>query len=204
MIFLASDAPTGRLLKSQLKFHYSGELPVFSTSSVNSMDGRSNSDLNGITFADTPWVVDPQPWIAHLPGQFAEFWPEQRRMMRLHAMGYDAYNLIASLFAARGGTMIELVDLPKELLGPEASADILPEGGIVSLAAAERLAIERALENCDGNLSEVARRLGDEDVHHFMFNQIVADIGPVFDPVAEYGRDPGDPEFFLQAPVRTI
>ncbi len=108
MIFLASDAPTGRLLKSQLKFHYSGELPVFSTSSVNSMDGRSNSDLNGITFADTPWVIDPQPWIAHLPGQFAEFWPEQRRLMRLHAMGYDAYNLIASLFASRSGTMVEL------------------------------------------------------------------------------------------------
>jgi len=108
MIFLASDAPTGRLLKSQLKFHYSGELPVFSTSSVNSMDGRSNSDLNGITFADTPWVVDPQPWFAHLPGVFAEYWPEQRRLARLHAMGYDAYNLIASLFAARGGTMVEL------------------------------------------------------------------------------------------------
>ena len=108
MIFLASDAPTARLLKSQLKFHYSGELPVFSTSSVHSMDGRSNSDLNGITFADTPWVIDPQPWIAHLPGQFAEYWPEQRRMARLHAMGYDAYNLIASLFAARGGAMVEL------------------------------------------------------------------------------------------------
>ncbi len=107
MIFLASDAPTARLLKSQLKFHYSGELPVFSTSSVHSMDGRSNSDLNGITFADTPWVIDPQPWIAHLPGQFAEYWPEQRRMARLHAMGYDAYNLIASLFAARGGAMVE-------------------------------------------------------------------------------------------------
>jgi len=108
IVFLASDAPTGRLLKSQLKFHYSGDLPVYSTSSVNSMDGRSNADLNGVTFADAPWVVDPQPWIAHLPGQFGEYWPEQRRLARLHAMGYDAYNLIASLFAARGGTVAEL------------------------------------------------------------------------------------------------
>ncbi len=108
LIFLATDAPTGRLLKSQLKFHYSGDLPVYSTSSVNSLDGRSNADLNGIMFADTPWVIDPQPWIAHLPGQFDAFWPEQRRLARLHAMGYDAYNLIASLFASRGGTMAEL------------------------------------------------------------------------------------------------
>jgi outer membrane PBP1 activator LpoA protein len=108
LIFLAADAAAGRLLKAQLKFHYSGDIPVFSTSSVNSLDGRSNSDLNGIMFADTPWIIDPQPWIEHLPAQFAEYWPEEKRRTRLHAMGYDAYNLIASLFAARGGTMNEL------------------------------------------------------------------------------------------------
>ena len=107
-IFLATDAEAGRLLKAQLKFHYSGDIPVYSTSSVNSLDGRSNADLNGIMFADTPWVVDPQPWIAALPGQFAEFWPRERRLTRLHAMGYDAYNLVASLYSARGGSMAEL------------------------------------------------------------------------------------------------
>ena len=107
-IFLATDAPAGRLLKAQLKFHYSGDIPVYSTSSVNSLDGRSNSDLNGVMFADTPWVVDQQPWIEHLPAQYAEYWPDERRLARLHAMGYDAYNLIASLFAARGGFMNEL------------------------------------------------------------------------------------------------
>ena len=108
LIFLATDAAAGRLLKAQLKFHYSGDIPVYSTSAVNALDGRSNADLNGIMFADTPWVVDPQPWIEHLPRRFAEFWPEERRLARLHAMGYDAYNLIASLYAARGGVMNEV------------------------------------------------------------------------------------------------
>ena len=107
-IFLATNAPTGRLLKAQLKFHYSGDLPVYSTSSVHSMDGRSNADLNGIMFADTPWVIDPQPWIADLPAQYAEYWPDERRLSRLHAMGYDAYNLIGTIYAARGGEMMEL------------------------------------------------------------------------------------------------
>ncbi|MDH3622199.1 MAG: penicillin-binding protein activator, partial [Gammaproteobacteria bacterium] len=107
-IFLATDAAAGRLLKAQLKFHYSGDIPVFSTSTVNALDGRSNADMNGIMFADTPWLIDPQPWIEHLPSQFAEHWPQERRLSRLHAMGYDAYNLIASLYAARGGTMTEL------------------------------------------------------------------------------------------------
>ena len=107
-IFLATDAAAGRLLKAQLKFHYSGDLPVYSTSSVNSLDGRSNADLNGIMFADSPWVIDPQPWIDTLPAKYAEFWPQERRLTRLHAMGYDAYNLIASLYSARGGDMTEL------------------------------------------------------------------------------------------------
>jgi outer membrane PBP1 activator LpoA protein len=107
-IFLAADAAAGRLLKSQLKFHYSGDLPVYSTSSIYAMDGQSNADLNGILFADTPWVIAPQSWIRYLPEVFAEYWPEERRLARLHAMGYDAYHLVAPLFAARSGMMPEI------------------------------------------------------------------------------------------------
>ncbi len=70
-VFLAADAPVGRLLKSQLKFHYSGDLPAYATSSIYALDGRSNSDLNGIMFADTPWIISPQSWIEQLPPIFA-------------------------------------------------------------------------------------------------------------------------------------
>jgi outer membrane PBP1 activator LpoA protein len=114
-IFLAAAAGPARLLKSQLKFHYSGDLPAYSTSSVNSMDGRSNSDLNGIMFNDTPWLIDPQPWIKYLPNTYAQYWPEERRLGRLHAMGFDAYNLIAALYASRGGEMQELDGATGEL-----------------------------------------------------------------------------------------
>lgn len=107
-IFLAADAAVGRLMKSQLKFHYSGDLPVYSTSSVYAMDGRSNSDLNGVMFADTPWIIAPQNWLRELPGLYAEYWPQERRLGRLHAMGYDAYQLIAALFAAQSGPMQEI------------------------------------------------------------------------------------------------
>ncbi|MDJ0904386.1 MAG: penicillin-binding protein activator [Woeseiaceae bacterium] len=107
-IFLAADAPAGRLLKSQLKFHYSGDLPVYSTSSINALDGRSNTDLNGVMFADTPWIIAPQPWIEDLPALYSEYWPGERRLGRLHAMGYDAYQLIAGLYAAQTGFMQEI------------------------------------------------------------------------------------------------
>ncbi len=107
-IFLAADGASGRLLKSQLKFHYSGDLPVYATSSIYAMDGRSDSDLNGVRFADTPWIIAPPSWIQHLPDAYREYWPEERRLGRLHAMGYDAYQLVAPLFTARNGTIAEI------------------------------------------------------------------------------------------------
>ncbi len=97
-IFLAARAPVGRLIKSQLKFHFSGDVPVYATSTIFAMDGRSDSDLNGVMFADTPWIIGPQSWLAELPDLYAEYWPKERRLGRLHAMGYDAYLLINELF----------------------------------------------------------------------------------------------------------
>lgn len=108
-VFLAADARAGRLIKSQLKFHYSGELPVYSTSFIYSMDGRSDADLNDVMFAETPWVVAPPAWIADFPGLYGEYWPAEKRLARLHAMGYDAYHLVGGLFAARTGPMAEIV-----------------------------------------------------------------------------------------------
>lgn len=107
-IFLATAAASGRLLKAQLKFHYSGNLPTYSTSLVNALDGHSNTDLNGVMFADVPWLIKPQPWIQYLPNTFSDHWPQERRLGRLHAMGYDSYNLIASLFAGNGGESLDL------------------------------------------------------------------------------------------------
>lgn len=100
-IFLAAAAPVGRLIKSQLKFHFSGDVPVYATSRIYAMDGRSDADLNGVRFADTPWIIAPPTWMANLPKLYAEYWPSERRLGRLHAMGYDAYLLVGELFAAR-------------------------------------------------------------------------------------------------------
>ena len=109
LVFLAADGKVGRLIKSQLKFHYSGDLPVYSTSFIYAMDGRSNSDLNDLMFADAPWVVSPPAWIAEYPALYAEYWPAERRLARLHAMGYDAYHLVGELFNARESGIDEIV-----------------------------------------------------------------------------------------------
>ena len=108
-VFLAADAKAGRLIKSQLKFHYAGDLPVYSTSFIYSMDGRSNSDLNGVMFADTPWIISPPPWLADYPQLYSEFWPAEKRMGRLHAMGYDAYHLVSNLYASAETAQPEII-----------------------------------------------------------------------------------------------
>jgi len=85
-VFLAADAKAGRLIKSQ-----------------------SDTDLNGVMFAETPWVVHPPAWIADFPELYGEFWPAEKRLTRLHAMGYDAYHLVGGLFPARSGSMDEII-----------------------------------------------------------------------------------------------
>jgi outer membrane PBP1 activator LpoA protein len=107
-VFLAADAKAGRLIKSQLKFHYSGDLPVYSTSFIYSMDGRSDADLNDVMFADVPWIISPPAWIADYPGIYDEYWPAEKRLARLHAMGYDSYHLVGELFNAREKPMGEI------------------------------------------------------------------------------------------------
>ena len=115
LIFLAADAKAGRLFKSQLKFHYSGELPVYSTSFIYSMDGRSDADLEDVMFADAPWIVAPPAWIADFPSLYQEYFPAERRLARLHAMGYDAYHLVAELFNSTEGSMNELIGATGQL-----------------------------------------------------------------------------------------
>jgi outer membrane PBP1 activator LpoA protein len=114
-VFLAGDAKAGRLIKSQLKFHYAGDLPVYSTSFIYTMDGRSDSDLNEVMFADAPWVIAPPAWIADYPAIYSEYWPAEKRLTRLHAMGYDAYHLMGQLFNAREGSMEEIVGATGQL-----------------------------------------------------------------------------------------
>ena len=107
-IFLAADAGVARLIKPQLKFHYSGDLPVYATSSVYAMDGRSDSDLNGVMFADAPWIIAPSGGFASLPGFYKNSWPDAQRQSRLHAMGFDAYQLAPLLYDVSVGALPEV------------------------------------------------------------------------------------------------
>jgi uncharacterized protein len=104
MIFVAAfDPRPARLLASQLRFYGAGDIPVYATAQVfdPSSTARDN-DLNGFIFADTPALLTPDDDAADLRTDVQSFWPQRSRELRFYGMGFDAYSLIASLYANDG------------------------------------------------------------------------------------------------------
>jgi uncharacterized protein len=74
-------------------------LAVFASSRSYSLDLSKNSlrDLRNLTFSDMPWMLPGHPW-SPLANQVSSLWPQQQdALMRLFAMGYDAYQLLPAL-----------------------------------------------------------------------------------------------------------
>lgn len=103
-IVIIAPPRQARLIKPQLRFHYAADLPVYATSHAYSgyLDLLADRDMNGLRFADTPWVLDgntrnPALMSAadtHIRQQLSETWPEEfKQLTRFYALGVDAYHL---------------------------------------------------------------------------------------------------------------
>ncbi|MFT2092047.1 penicillin-binding protein activator [Paraglaciecola sp. 2405UD69-4] len=74
-------------------------LSVFASSRSYSIDVNQNSlrDLRNLTFTDMPWMLPDHQW-DDLSAQVNELWPQEKdSLLRLFAMGVDAYNLVPHL-----------------------------------------------------------------------------------------------------------
>ncbi len=104
LIFLAATAKAGKLIRPQLRFHYAGAVPTYSTSAIYQEGSRNNSDLNGIMFPDIPWLIAPDGQSVEVRETIARYWPDQaQKRSRLYALGFDAYRLIPVVNAAASG-----------------------------------------------------------------------------------------------------
>ena len=98
LIFLAATEQAGKLIRPQLRFHYAGSVPTYSTSAIYEEGTRNNSDLNGIMFPDVPWIIEPDGQSRAVRKTLTAHWPAQaKRRSRLYALGFDAYRLIPTL-----------------------------------------------------------------------------------------------------------
>jgi uncharacterized protein len=98
-IFVAAgSAGVARQILPQLKFHYAGDVPVYSTSDSFEPDPTANSDLDGMLFPDMPWMVANDPVTAQIRDGVRAAWPARTaRRDRLYAFGFDAYRLLPAL-----------------------------------------------------------------------------------------------------------
>ena len=88
VIFLLASPQNARQIVPLLKYYYADKIPIFSTSVIYSgtPSPQHDSDLNGVTFSDTPWTLS----MANGVGSGSD----DLRASRLYPVGRDAYLLI--------------------------------------------------------------------------------------------------------------
>ena len=90
-VFLAESGDRARLLRP----YVGSQMPVYATSQVNTTaDPAKNIDMNGVRFADMPWIVQPEdPAMARFPR------PQglDGDLVRFYALGIDAYRIAERL-----------------------------------------------------------------------------------------------------------
>jgi outer membrane PBP1 activator LpoA protein len=106
IFLLAPDPAEARRLRPLLIYHYSGDVPVYSSSAVYSgHDHGQNQDLNDLILVETPAVLQAL---------------KVDRYTRLQALGFDAISMIdhwrqaeatqATLFQGRTGLLKRLAN----------------------------------------------------------------------------------------------
>ncbi|NNC64748.1 MAG: penicillin-binding protein activator [Gammaproteobacteria bacterium] len=100
MIFFAADPGAARLLAPQFRFHFAGDLPTYATSDIYEVAARgSDPDLNGVIFADIPWLLAPDASTDALKSSLLRYWPQRTtRWLRLYGLGFDAYRMLPLLY----------------------------------------------------------------------------------------------------------
>jgi outer membrane PBP1 activator LpoA protein len=103
VIYAPTRSEQARLIMPQLAFHRAAEVPVYASSHAftGHPDADAYSDVNGLNFTETPWILDG---LAHLGApdglhrRVIEGWPQRhRRLPRLYALGIDAFSVVPHL-----------------------------------------------------------------------------------------------------------
>jgi hypothetical protein len=100
LVFLASNSQNASQVMPQLKFYGAADLPVYATSAVWEDGAGDASDLDGVTFPDSPWVLAPDAVSSIVKTGIARHWGRSALgVSRLYALGFDAYRILPQLVA---------------------------------------------------------------------------------------------------------
>jgi len=98
-IFLIADSRDGRLLNPHIQNQEAGRIPIYATSQIfnGQPNAPQNLDLSGVTFCDSPWLLDNDNGPLSRQALQAAAQQTPQLYLRLLPMGLDAYHLIAEL-----------------------------------------------------------------------------------------------------------
>jgi len=98
MIFLALSPQQAQRVIPLLKFYYAKDIPVYTTSLINSAHVNEKQDFDGTIFCDMPWILSDNFQSGILREALQKLWPNSTTSNpRLFAFGADAYRLARAL-----------------------------------------------------------------------------------------------------------
>jgi outer membrane PBP1 activator LpoA protein len=98
-LFLGARVRQARLIKPQLRFHHAVDLPVYATSHVfdGVGDPSLDRDLDGVFFADAPWLLNARGYQPTLGEATAAGLQSRGSAARLFALGMDSWRILPYL-----------------------------------------------------------------------------------------------------------
>ena len=102
LIFVVARAAQGQLLVPQLRYNYSGDLPIYAIQNIFDPAHLDNRDLNGVEMPALPVLADRHVQVVN--GEFPPDWLAASGFnIALFAMGYDSFKLALALFDGSKG-----------------------------------------------------------------------------------------------------
>lgn len=97
MIFLIAKPKIAQQIQPLLKFHYAGDVAVYANSLIYQYSPNGNKDIDGITFCDIPWLLDPEHVQQISKNMSALAKHKSSHFSRLYALGYDSLQIALKL-----------------------------------------------------------------------------------------------------------
>ena len=104
MIYIVGSPTQTRLLKPYIDVSispFASVIPVFASSRSHSLkiDQSGTRDLSGLTFTEMPWLLPSKQQNKALAQRVQKLFPKRSdSLQRIFAMGYDAFNVIDTLY----------------------------------------------------------------------------------------------------------
>jgi outer membrane PBP1 activator LpoA protein len=106
VFLLSRDSAEARSLKPLLAYHYAGDLPVYSTSSIHrGMPDTRDKDLNGVQLVEIPWLLGRN---TRQRAALASTNEGSDSYSRLNALGSDAYLLQTRFSQLEAGPDVQI------------------------------------------------------------------------------------------------